>query len=65
MGCEEKTVEKIIRRYVGRHAATRAVVERTPAMSPYWTLKNLERVKRIEPSSSAWKAVDAVIRSNR
>lgn len=28
MGWEEKTVEKIIRRYVGRHAATRAVVER-------------------------------------
>jgi integrase len=28
MGWEEKTVEKIIRRYVGRHAATQAVVER-------------------------------------
>jgi integrase len=28
MGWEEKTVEKIIRRSVGRHAATRAVVER-------------------------------------
>ncbi len=28
MGWEEKTVDKIIRRYVGRHAATQAVVER-------------------------------------
>lgn len=28
MAWEEKTVEKIIRRYVGRHAATQAVIER-------------------------------------
>jgi len=30
MAWEEKTVEKIIRRYVGRHGATQAVVERMP-----------------------------------